>query len=65
MAWLAVDERGEETIFQFHPRKQEALGIYIPLYTYSVYLPLPKGTIKKIIGYDLTWKDEPVEIKDE
>lgn len=24
---------------------------------------LPKGTIKKIIGYNLTWKDEPVEIK--
>lgn len=24
---------------------------------------LPKGTIEKLIGYKLTWADEPVEIK--
>lgn len=24
---------------------------------------LPKGSIKKLIGRDLTWKDEPVEYK--
>lgn len=24
---------------------------------------LPKGTIKKLIGRDLTWEDEPVELK--
>ena len=24
---------------------------------------LPKGSIKKLIGRDLTWKDEPIEIK--
>lgn len=24
---------------------------------------LPKGTIKKLIGKDLTWNDEPVKIK--
>lgn len=23
---------------------------------------LPKGSIKKLIGYDLTWEDEPVKI---
>lgn len=26
---------------------------------------LPKGTIKKLIGRDLTWEDEPVEIKED
>jgi hypothetical protein len=26
---------------------------------------LPKGTIKKLIGRDLTWSDEPVELKEE
>lgn len=26
---------------------------------------LPKGYIKKLIGRDLTWKDEPVELKEE
>lgn len=25
---------------------------------------LPKGTIEKLIGRKLTWKDEPVELKD-
>lgn len=27
-------------------------------------IELPKGTIKKLIGRDLTWEDEPVEIKE-
>lgn len=25
-------------------------------------VPLPKGTIKKLIGRELSWEDEPVEI---
>ena len=29
----------------------------------NVYLP--KGTIKKLIGRKLTWKDVPVELKDD
>ena len=28
-------------------------------------LELPKGTIKKLIGKELSWKDEPVELKGE
>ena len=27
-------------------------------------LYLPEGTIKKIIGYDLTWEDDPIKIED-
>ena len=26
---------------------------------------LPKGSIKKLIGHELTWKDEPVKLKAE
>lgn len=26
-------------------------------------IQLPKGSIKKLIGKDLTWNDEPVEFK--
>lgn len=26
-------------------------------------IPLPKGSIRKLIGRDLSWNDEPVEIK--
>jgi hypothetical protein len=28
-------------------------------------IELPKGSIKKLIGRDLTWEDEPVELKEE
>ena len=28
-------------------------------------IKLPKGTIKKLIGRDLSWNDEPVELKEE
>lgn len=28
-------------------------------------IKLPKGTIKKLIGRDLSWQDEPVELKEE
>lgn len=60
MAWLAVDKDGTENIFQFHPRKSEVR--YLPLYSYSMYLTLPSGSIKKLIGRELSWSDEPVEI---
>lgn len=26
---------------------------------------LPKGSIRKLIGRELTWKDDPIEIKDQ
>ena len=29
------------------------------------WMYLPKGTIKKILGYELTWNDEPVKIEEE
>lgn len=28
------------------------------------WIYLPKGTIKKILGYKLTWNDEPVKIEE-
>lgn len=29
----------------------------------NIAIKLPKGTIKKLIGRELTWEDEPVELK--
>ena len=29
------------------------------------YMRIPKGSIKKLIGRELSWKDEPVELKEE
>lgn len=63
MARVAVDNDGTENIFQFRPRR--SLDKFLPLYSYSMYLTLPKGSIKKLIGKDLTWEDDPVELKEE
>ena len=57
MAWLAVEKNGDEYVFDYKPYREnnywfcEICGV-----------ELPQGTIKKIIGRNLTWDDDPVEI---
>ena len=63
MPWVAADKDYRECIYQFRPRRGSES--FIPLYPYSMWLVLPKGSIKKLIGKDLTLKDEPVELKEE
>lgn len=63
MAWVAVDRDCRECIYQFHPKR--SYNKFISLYEYSMWLVLPKGSIKKLIGRDLTWEDNPVELKEE
>lgn len=65
MAWVAVDKGGRECIYQFRPVKREIYIDFIPRYEYSMWLVLPKGSIKKLIGRELTWEDKPVELKEE
>ena len=68
MAQLAVDEDGGEYIYEIKPLKS-TYGYWKPqLYEYedmaSSCIELPKGSIKKLIGRELSWSDEPVELKD-
>ena len=63
MAWVAVDKDGREGIYQFHPKRGN--NQFIPLYEYSMCLALPKGSIKKLIDRELTWEDNPIELKEE
>ena len=63
MPWIAVDKNGMEAIFQFRPVRSEILERFLPLYSYSMTLPLPKGSAKKLIGRELKWEDEPGELK--
>lgn len=68
MAWLAVNENGKEGIFANKPVRKEYDWwdtVYIDYTSYDTEISLPKGTIKKLIGRDLTWKDKPVELKEE
>lgn len=59
MTWVAVDKIGEELISRTEPFRvgDYWIGDYI--------FHLPKGSIKKLIGRDLSYDDEPVELKEE
>lgn len=66
MAWLCTDGNGDEKIFDYKPirYKKESFNFWSDLfYNKNVAICLPKGTIRKIIGRDLTWLDEPIELK--
>lgn len=68
MAWLCVDEDGDEMIFDNKPKRDTSptCGGYWSRNEENDYcnVDLPKGTIKKLIGKKLTWESEPYELKD-
>lgn len=57
MAWVAVDKIGEELISRTEPFRVEDYWIGDSIFH------LPKGSIKKLIGRDLSCDDEPVKLK--
>ena len=59
MAWVATDQNGEEWIYVVIPVREDTA--WYP--STGDYIDLPKGSIRKLIGKDLTWQDEPVELK--
>lgn len=70
MAWLAVDKKGNERIFRNKPNydwwewlDEEEVYAECQRFDISTEIELPKGTIKKIIGRDLTFEESPFEIK--
>lgn len=64
MAWVAVDKDGEEYIYEHKPFRDKILMVYLNVEETN-YVTLPKGSIKKLIGRELSWQDEPVELKEE
>lgn len=58
MAWLAVDKDEKEFIHEF-----EQIRGFDFWFNFDCNIELPKGSIKKLIGKELTWDDEPFEIK--
>ena len=59
MAWLAVDKDGSEGIYEKNPFRMHDC-FCAPKFC---CINLPSGSIKKLIGRELTWSDEPVELK--
>lgn len=64
MAWVATEKDGEEYIFN-EPLIRNKNSTHWFEYGYETNgfrILLPKGTIKKLIGRDLTWEEGPVNI---
>lgn len=66
MAWIAVDKDGKEIISPDKPERDgDIWSSEVDVWETSPFeleIPLPKGSIKKLIGQELTWNDEPVEL---
>lgn len=61
MALLAVDTDGE-WIFDSKPVRYIEKNHFLRETIVDSAIELPSGSIKKLIGRELTWEDEPVEI---
>ena len=61
MAYVAIDDDGTELIFDSQP---ERYAICWHRYEDSKEVELPKGSIRRLIGHELTFKDDPVELKE-
>ena len=58
MAWVAVDKDKAEYIYESKPHREEGAW-----YEHCDFVQLPIGSINKLIGKDLTWDNDPVELK--
>lgn len=69
MAWLAVDRDGSEWIYGGGRPYRGYETFFFVANIGSIgsigraSVELPKGTIEKLIGRELSWDDEPVELK--
>lgn len=59
MAWVAVDMDNTEWIFQEKPFRADD-GYW---YGDSQFIYIPEGSIKRLIGRELSWEDNCVELK--
>lgn len=66
MAWLAVDEDGSGVIFEECPDRGgdgENLGEWYSGNSHFQHIIIGAHIIEVLAGRELTWADEPVEIK--
>ena len=57
--YVAVNKDGKEYIYNSKPYRGKAK---VDWSRACGAIPLPKGSIAKLIGRELTWSDEPVEL---
>lgn len=61
MSWLAVDKNGNEYVYNTKPNRDDVHMWWSLWDCDGSAVELPKGSIKRLIGRELTWDDEPVE----
>ena len=68
MAYVCVNKNGQEKIFNSMPSR-DSFGMTNTFWSVSDYysendygIDLPRNSISRLIGRQLTWKDEPVEL---
>lgn len=65
MAWVAVTKRGREFISMCKPIRVLDEDNYYGWKDMFVTMYLPHGSIKKLIGRESSFADEPVELKED
>ena len=63
MAFVATDKDRAEWIYESKPTRES--DYWRCEGELDSMIELPKGSIRKLIGRELTWEDEPVELKGE
>lgn len=64
MAWLAIDRNGRESVFDQKPERYGDVWVLSQRggHIRNSFVELPIGSIRKLIGKQITWSDEPIEI---
>lgn len=73
MAFLVVNPNGKEIVFQRKPTRRDEVINKKKVTTWypfsdiqdsapNFFVVLPSGSIKKLIGREITWENEPIEI---
>lgn len=68
MAYVACDKDGTEWVYEDKPTRESNSDCHFcnnNIWSAFEQIELPKGSIRKLIGKDLTWEDEPVELKEQ
>ncbi len=64
MAWLAVNKDEQNGLCPKSPSGRCGHWEYLEeVYNVPIEIELPKGTVYKLLGKELTWDDEPVELQ--
>lgn len=60
MSYLCVDKSGEYIANNVPTRFLNEWNGWEDFYSKCTLISVPKGTIKKLIGREMTWEDDPI-----